>query len=124
MKDEKNLNSLDLEDIENGDITEENSSKDLLEDILSDLMSVELDVSDLEGIKVDKTEFAKGVKSVSKYAGMFACLKNVGFDTDSAVGFILNERNIEHAQKMQKLINESQEKIAKNTRISVESHQI
>ena len=59
MKDEKNLDSLDLKDIENVDITEENSSTDLLEDILSDLMSVDLDVSDLEGIKVDKTEFAK-----------------------------------------------------------------
>ena len=120
MKDTKDLEALDLEDVNE----EESDPMELLEDILSDLMSVELDTGDLEGIKVDKTEFAKGVKSVSKYAGMFACLKNVGFDTDSAVGFILNERNIEHAQKMQKLINESQEKIAKNTGINVESHQI
>lgn len=124
MKDEKNLDSLDLEDIENVDITEENSSTDLLEDILSDLMSVELDVSDLEGIKVDKTEFAKGVKSFSKYAGMFACLKNVGFDTDSAVGFILNERNIEHAQKMQKLINDNQKEVANITKLNIENSQI
>ena len=120
MKDTKDLEALDLEDVNE----EESSPMELLGDILSDLMSVELDTSDLEGIKVDKTEFVKGVKGVSKIAGMFTCLKNVGMDTDSAVGFILNERNIEHAQKMQKLINESQEKIAKNTSINVESHQI
>ena len=120
MKDTKDLEALDLEDVNE----EESSPMELLEDILSDLMSVELDTSDLEGIKVDKTEFVKGVKGVSKIAGMFTCLKNVGMDTDSAVGFILNERNIEHAQKMQKLINDNQKEVANITKLNIENSQI
>lgn len=119
MKDKKDIDLLDINDEK-----EEYDHLGLLENILSDLMSVELDTSDLEGVKIDKTEFAKGVKSFSKFAGMFVCLKNVGMDTESAVSLILNERNIEHAHKIQKLINDNQENIAKITNINVENHQI
>lgn len=124
MKDKKDLKIEDIENCCDYENEEQNNQMDLVEDILSELMSVELDTSDLEGIKIDKTEFAKGVKTVSKIAGMYSCLRNVGMDIDSAVGFILNERNIEHAQKMQKLINESQENIAITAGVNVENHQI
>lgn len=103
---------------------EDDDSLDVLKDMLSDLIGVELDISELEDIKIDKAEFAKGVKSVSKFAGMFSCLKNVGMDTDSAFSLIINERNIEHSQAMQKMINKDQKEVAKIQSVQMENHQI
>lgn len=103
---------------------EEDDTLNALEDIFSDLIGVGLDTSELEDIKIDKKEFEKGVKSVSKIAGMFSCLKNVGMDTDSAFSYIINERNIEHSQIMQKMINKDQKEVAKIQSLQIDNQQI
>lgn len=103
---------------------EEDDTLNALEDIFSDLIGVGLDTSELEDIKIDKKEFEKGVKSVSKIAGMFSCLKNVGMDTDSAFSYIINERNIEHSQIMQKMINKDQKEVAKIQSLQIDNQQV
>lgn len=103
------------EDIEGMD------SMEMIEEMLQDMIKIELDTSDLVGTKIDKKEFEKGVKSISKVAGIFSCLKNIGMTEEAIVTYMLNERNIEHSQAMQKYVNDAQLEMAK---IGVKTQQV
>lgn len=121
----KELNETDdidyLDDLDGLDGFDES---DVLEDLFSKLNNIQLDTEGLEEIKIDKKEFLKGVKQVSILAGMFSCLRSVGMDMDSASAFILNERNISHAQSIQELINKNQLEIESKKEINFDNSQI
>ena len=95
-----------------------------IESLLSEMLEIKLDNTDLENSKIDKKKFQDGIKQMSKIAGMYVCLVNAGMDGEFAFNMIANERNIEHAQKMQAIINETQIKISENQSMNVENHQI
>lgn len=125
---DKKLNVLDdFEDVKVDEDSEELNDfdeSDILEDLLSKLNNIQLNTDGLEDIKIDKKEFLKGVKQVSILAGMFSCLRSVGMDMDSASTFILNERNISHAQNIQELINKNQLEIETKKEINFDNSQI
>lgn len=114
--------------IEEESVLEENEdSMDaiaMIEEMLADMNKIEIDTTEVEGSKIDKKEFVKGVKEVSKLAGMFSCLKSVGASEDSIMAYILNERNIEHTQFMQGIVNETQLEVSKVQSLVMDNHQV
>ena len=99
-------------------------NSEYINELLLDMLKVSIDVSNLEDCIIDKKEFTKGIKEVSKVAGMFTCLKNVGMDTESALTYILNESNIKHSQDMQKMINQNQIEVGKIVKVNEEGARI
>lgn len=101
---------------------------EMIEEMLGDLLQVELDTSEVANSKIDKKEFEKGIKDMSRIAGRFSVLRNVGMSEEAIITYMLNDRNIEHSQAMQKVINEGQLEItkigAKNVGLNEELHQV
>ena len=88
--------------------TLEDMSKDELIDVVCQLMEIkdkeiEINTDDIQGIKIDPKEFAKGVKSMSFMAGQYSVLKSVGIDSTSAIDMIVNERNVEYNLKLNEM---------------------
>lgn len=95
-----------------------------LENLLNSLMEIQIDTSNLEGVILDEKEFGKGVKYMSKFAGMFTCLKNVGMNSEEALTLILNESNIKATHDQQKEVNDMQKYLAKNQLVQIEKNQV
>lgn len=114
--------------IENESVSEENEdgmdAMAMIEEMLADMNGIEIDTTEVEGSKIDKKEFAKGVKEASKLAGIFSCLKGTGMSEDSIMAYVINERNIEHTQFMQDIVNKTQLEVSKVQSVMMESHQV
>lgn len=125
------MNEKDLninEDIIDEGNTEGLGMEEMLEEMLSDLLKVEVDTSSVQGIQIDDKEFAKGIKDLSRVAGRFTVLKNVGMSEEAIITYLINDRNIEHSKQMQQIINAGQIQFAKTQSKAIsmneESHQV
>lgn len=126
---EKDLNiNEDIIDEGNTEGLEGLGMEEMLEEMLSDLLKVEVDTSSVQGIQIDDKEFAKGIKDLSRVAGRFTVLKNVGMSEEAIITYLINDRNIEHSKQMQQIINAGQIQFAKTQSKAIsmneESHQV
>lgn len=104
-------------------------SREELMDVVSQLLSqkekeVEIDTDNVSDFELNRNEFKAGIDSVSFIAGQFSCLNSVGYPVDMIHEMILNRETIEHNQYLQKINNESSEKIAKTQEVKIEQSQI
>lgn len=85
-----------------------------LEDIVSQLIpQVQIDIDEVDLTPIDKEEFEKGVKEVSKLCGMYSTLRSVGIDNSSSVDIIMNLLNIEYNKETNKQTCDNNLKVAK-----------
>ena len=117
------------EELEQENVSLEDMDKEQLLDIVYSLLEqkdkeIDINVDNLDGITIDKSEFKKGIKQYSAIAGAFTVLNSVGYPKDLIHEMILNDRTISHNQQLQQMNNESSEKIAKIQEVKTEQAQI
>jgi hypothetical protein len=114
-------------DQENVELTLENMSKDQLISVVEQLMSIkdiEVDIDDVQGIKLDKKEFEKGIKLVSLTCGMISALTSVGLTKDQVMDYVINEQNINFNLKLNQMTCDSNKETAKIQQTVQEQNQI
>ena len=106
-KDDSNSNSL-------GNIDELNALP--LDTIPTDsYLYQELDMSELDKVKLDKNDFIDGVNSMSKLAGKIAALTNVGVQPREALNFFALIETNKFTHNIQKIQSDTSVKIAEIT---------
>lgn len=86
---------------------------------------IELPIDNLqEVIEYDKNEFEKGIRSMSFLAGELTALLNTGITKEDAVTILVNKDNIEHAQKLQQMINENNIKVVEKQAEKVQNQEL
>ena len=113
----------------NEEDTIESLSKEQLIELVYNLLNqkdkeIQIGTDDLETISIDKSEFEKGVKSISSICGGLSALMSIGIDLQSAIELVLNERNISYNLELNKMTCESNERQAKITQVKLEQNQI
>ena len=107
---ENNINK--NEELEQENMSLEDMDKEQLLDIVYSLLEqkdkeIDINVDNLDGIAIDKNEFKKGIKQYSAIAGAFTVLNSVGYPKDLIHEMILNDKTIQHNQKLQQMNNGS-----------------
>ena len=113
----------------NEEDTIEGLSKEQLIELVYNLLNqkdkeIQIGTDELETISIDKSEFEKGVKSISSICGSLSALMSVGVDLQSAIELVLNERNISYNLESLEINNKSNERVANIQNIKVEQNQI
>ena len=113
----------------NEEDTIENLSKEQLIELVYNLLNqkdkeIQIGTDELETISIDKSEFKKGVKSISSICGSLSALMSIGVDLQSAIELVLNERNISYNLESLEINNKSNERVANIQNIKVEQNQI
>lgn len=85
---------------------------------------ISVDTENLEDIKFNKTEFQKGVKSVSEVCGMITALANAGVSPTDALSYVMNERNTQANIKLTEMVNEADIEKCKYGQILTEKTQL
>ena len=113
----------------NEEDTIESFSKEQLIELVYNLLNqkdkeIQIGTDELETISIDKSEFKKGVKSISSICGSLSALMSIGVDLQSAIELVLNERNISYNLESLEINNKSNERVANIQNIKVEQNQI
>lgn len=114
---EYNENEINEEVDENEQLDLEDMSKEELINVVYSLLDsknkeVQLNTEDVKDIKLNISEFQAGVDSMSFLSGQYSVLQSVGIEPASCIDIILNRETIVHNQTLQRMNNESAEKIA------------
>lgn len=87
----------------------------------ANLNPIEMPIDNLQEIvEYDKDEFIKGIKSISFLSGELTALLNTGITKEDAVTILVNRDNINHAQKLQQMINENNIEVSKIQQTKIE----
>lgn len=113
----------------NEEDTIESLSKEQLVELVYNLLNqkdkeIQIGTDELETISIDKSEFKKGVKSISSICGSLSALMSVGVDLQSAIELVLNERNISYNLELNKMTCDSNERQVKIQGVKTEQNQI
>ena len=113
----------------NEEDTIENLSKEQLIELVYNLLNqkdkeIQIGTDELETISIDKSEFKKGVKSISSICGSLSALMSIGIDLQSAIELVLNERNISYNLELNKMTCDSNERQVKIQGVKTEQNQI
>ena len=113
----------------NEEDTIESLSKEQLIELVYNLLNqkdkeIQIGTDELETISIDKSEFKKGVKSISSICGSLSALMSVGVDLQSAIELVLNERNISYNLELNKMTCDSNERQVKIQGVKTEQNQI
>lgn len=113
----------------NEEDTIENLSKEQLIELVYNLLNqkdkeIQIGTDGLETISIDKSEFEKGVKSISSICGSLSALMSIGIDLQSAIELVLNERNISYNLELNKMTCDSNERQVKIQGVKTEQNQI
>ena len=116
------IHGVTIEDIES-------LSKEQLIELVYNLLNqkdkeIQIGTDELETISIDKSEFKKGVKSISSICGSLSALMSVGVDLQSAIELVLNERNISYNLELNKMTCDSNERQVKIQGVKTEQNQI
>jgi len=76
------------------------------------------------GIQFDKTEFVRGLKDSSYFAGMYTGLINAGFSVEDSVATIFNKMNIENNIKVSEISANSSIEVSKHVSNAKENSEL
>jgi hypothetical protein len=117
-KKEKEIEDLEILDTEeDSEETEDTGLLDLssLEGVSGEcVMGIVLDVTTLEGSKLSKKDFVRGINDTSYDAGIITTLLNAGVKATDALNYVLNLKLIDANIKMTELRCTSQVEASKN----------
>lgn len=65
-------------------------------------------------IQLDRDEFIKGLKDVSRVCGMYTGLLNAGWSLEDSVAYIFNKMNVDHNIEVAKINANSNVEVSKN----------
>lgn len=97
------------------------------EDMASDFFIypvLSLDGTEVEGLPIDKKEYEKGIKEISKTLAIINALKSFGMDNDNIMTYILNSETMAYNERLNKDNNKSNIEIAKAQKMVVENSQL
>lgn len=96
MENEKLLETQinDVNTFEDEEVKDFYTPDEVLEIIDKLVPKVVVDLSELDGMGLDKKEFAKGLNEMSKTCGKITALCSVGFTVDMAMDYLLNIEKI------------------------------
>lgn len=122
---EKELNQeVELDETE-GYEEQEYFTQDEVYDIIERVTpKIEVNTDSIQGFEIDEQEYRAGIQSMSFLVGQISVLKSAGVSEDFIREMILNRETIEHNQTLQRLNNDSSEKIAKIQQANQEQNQI
>lgn len=125
----KEFENEELELNEQESVSLEDLDKDELINIIYSLSEqkdkeIQIGTDELETISIDKSEFEKGVKSISSICGGLSALMSIGIDLQSAIELVLNERNISYNLELNKMTCDSNERQVKIQGVKTEQNQI
>ena len=117
------------EELEQENMSLEDMDKEQLIELVYNLLNqkdkeIQIGTDELETISIDKSEFEKGVKSISSICGSLSALMSVGVDLQSAIELVLNERNISYNLELNKMTCDSNERQVKIQGVKTEQNQI
>lgn len=85
---------------------------------------IPVDLDNLDGIKLDRKGFDKGLKEYSYLAGGITALINVGISPNEALQYFINERTCEHNMRLQQIVNENNIKVAEINDIKIQGQSL
>ena len=103
---------------------EDLSREELIETVYNLLSTKEKEIDLDNSVIAESDSFKKGVEKASFYAGFYSCLVNCGVSTQDAFELMLNQNTCDNNQELQRIVNESSEKIAKIQEVKIEQSQI
>lgn len=74
---------------------------------------IPIDISNLDGVKLNKKKFQEGLDDFSYYAGVISALTNSGVSSTDAVSWVLNGKTLASNKEMQEIINTNNIEVAK-----------
>lgn len=110
--------------IEQEELKEFYTADEVIEIVEGVMPKVNVETEECQGVQLDKDEFQKGVTHMSFVAGQISALVSAGLTVELATDFVMNERNIEHNQKLQEIINKNQLEVSKIQMVQNEKAQI
>ena len=74
---------------------------------------IPIDISNLDGAKINKKKFQEGLDDFSYYSGVISVLMNSGISAQDAMSWVLNDQTLKSNKEMQLLVNENNIVVAK-----------